>query len=164
MSRSSTSNSDGPVMTASLVCELRARDLCRMLVGPLFALGLFAAALHAGARFALLPAPRPTLDVDRTVLIHQADASRAPQDAEIVLLGDSSCLMDVAAPLLTRRLGRPVLNLGTLSYLSLDAYALLLHNCAEANPGRLRAVVLLMHPEALRVAHPDTWQDAALRA
>jgi hypothetical protein len=148
----------------SHVCEFKVSELIRVVARPLVAVGAFALAMHLGARLGLLPAPRPTLDVDRTVLIQKAEASRTRQDAEILLLGDSSCLMDVSAPLLTERLGRPVLNLGTLSYLSFGANALLLRHYAQANPGRLRAVVVLMNPEALRLPHFDEWQNFALRS
>ncbi len=148
----------------SHICEFRVGELVRTVARPLVVVAAFALALHLGARLGLLPAPRPTLDVDRTVLIHKAEASRSPQDAEVLLLGDSSCLMDVSARRLTRLLGRPVLNLGTLSYLSFSANALLLRNYTQANPGRLRAVVVLMNPEALRLPHVDEWQNVAFRS
>jgi hypothetical protein len=148
----------------SHVCEFGVSEWVRLIVRPLLPVAVFAVAMHIGARFGWLPAPRPTLDVDRTILLQKAEASHAPQDAEIVLLGDSSCLMDVSALRLSERLGRPVLNLGTLSYLDFSANALLLRNYAQANPGRLRAVVLLMHPEGLRLPHVDAWQNHALRS
>lgn len=148
----------------SHIVEFKISELIRVVARPLAALAAFAFAMHLGARLGLLPAPRPTLDVDRTLLIQKAEASRSPQDAEIVLLGDSSCLMDVSAPQLTRLLGRPVLNLGTLSYLNLSANARLLRNYTQANPGRLRAAVVLMNPEALRLPHVDEWQNVALRS
>jgi hypothetical protein len=66
--------------------------------------------------------------------------------------------MDVSAKELSARLGRPVLNLGTVSYLDPAAYALLLRQFAAANPGGLRAVILLMHPEALRRAGSESYQ------
>ena len=147
----------------SHVCEFKVSELIRVVTRPLIAVAAFAVAMHLGARFGLLPAPRPTLDVDRTVLIQKAEASRSPQDAEILLLGDSSCLMDVSAPQLSQLLGRPALNLGTLSYLSFSANALLLRHYAQANPGRLRAAVVLMNPEALRLPHVDEWQNVAFR-
>ncbi len=142
--------------------EFSASECVRAIVRPLLPVAVFVMAMHLGAWSGWFPAPRPTLDVDRTILVQKAEASRAAQDAEIVLLGDSSCLMDVSAPRLSKRLGRPVLNLGTLSYLDLSANARLLRNYAQANPGQLRAVVLLMHPEGLRLAHVDTWQEHAL--
>jgi hypothetical protein len=45
---------------------------------------------------------------------------------------------------------RGVLNLGTLSYLSLDAFALMLDQYVAVHPGKVKAVVLLLHPESLR--------------
>lgn len=125
-------------------------DLARLIAGPLFTAAAFILAMHAGARLHVLPAPRPTLDTDRTILIHQAEAARRAHDAHILLIGDSSCLMDVNARQLGKQLGLPALNLGTLSFLDLAQYAALLRRYAEANPNRLRVVVLLMNPEALR--------------
>ena len=136
----------------------------RLAAPPLVPLAIFAALMHGAAALRLLPAPRPALDTDRTILIHQVEASRARQEAEVVLVGDSSCLMDISARQLGQSLGRPVLNLGTLSYLDLNAYALLVREYARANPGRLREVVLLMHPEALRRASPEPYYVQTLQA
>ena len=134
----------------SHTCDFTPRDLLRLVTWPLAPLALFAAAMHFGARLHLLPSPHPALDTERAILIHQAEASRAKHDAEILLLGDSSCLMDVSARQLSERLGRPALSLATFSFLDLNAHALMLREYAQANPGRLRAVVLLLHPESLR--------------
>jgi len=132
------------------------RDLGRDFGPALGALALLACMLHAGAALGWLPAPRPTLDVDRTILVHQAESSRRRHSARIVLIGDSSCLMDVMATTLGEVLGEPVLNLATLSYLDLPTHAALIQEFARANPGRLKQVVLLMHPESLRLrAVPD---------
>ena len=135
--------------------EFEARDLLRLVGLPLIPVVLFAALMHLGVAFRLLPEPRPTLDIDRTILIHQAEAARAPQDAELLLLGDSSCLMNVSGQQLGARLSLSTLNLGTFSYLDLNAHAALLRAYTAANPGRLRSVVLLMHPEALRRNAPE---------
>src|ERR1041385_2187046 len=70
--------------------------------------------------------------------------------------------MDVSAKQLSARLGRPVLNLGTLSYLDPAAYAQLLREYAATNPGRLRAVVLLMRPEALRRGRSEPYHLSVL--
>ena len=145
----------------SHVCEFAPKDLLRLAGLPLLPLALFAVAMHLGAKFHLLPAPRPTLDTERAILVHQAEASRSPQDAEVLLLGDSSCLMNLSARQLTEQLGRPALNLGTFSFLDLNAHALLLREHARANPGRLRAVVLLMHPESLRRLSPEPYYFSA---
>lgn len=146
----------------SHVCEFAPKDLLRFIGLPLLPVIAFAIVMQVGARFHLLPAPRPTLDTERTILIHQAEASRAAQDAEVLLLGDSSCLMNVSARQLAEQLGRPALNLGTFSFLDLNAHALLLRNYTQANPGRLRAVVLLMHPESLRRAGPEAYYVRSL--
>ena len=138
-------------------------ELLRCVGGPLVALSLFAGAMHLGAALGLLPPPRPALDVDRAILIHQAEASRRPQEAALVLLGDSSCLMDVSAVRLGERLGCGALNLGTLSYLDLPAQGSLLQAYVAANPGRLRMVVLLMHPTALRLQDPPGYYTGVLR-
>lgn len=142
----------------SHTCEFGGKELLRLIGGPWLTVGVFALLMHGGAHLRLLPAPRPALDTDRTILIHQAERSRAPSDAEVLLLGDSSCLMDVSAIELSARLGRPVLNLATVSYLDPAAYALLLRQFSAANPGRVHAVILLMHPEALRRAGSEPYQ------
>lgn len=115
-------------------------------------LAVFAAAMHVGAWRGWLPAPRPMANVDQVVLVHQADRCRRPSGAERVLVGDSSCLMDVSARELAERLGVPaVLNLGTMGYADLAVYAPMLGAYEEANPGRLRTVVVLVHPYSLRM-------------
>jgi len=146
----------------SHVCEFAPKELLRFIGLPLLPLVVFAIAMHFGARLKLLPAPRPTLDTESTILLHQADASRAAQDAEVLLLGDSSCLMNLSARQLTEQLGRPVLNLGTFSFLDLNAHALLLRNYTQANPGRIRVIALLMHPESLWRLGPETYYVGAL--
>jgi hypothetical protein len=132
-------------------------DLARLLAPTLVFVALAAGLLHATTRLNLLPRPRPTLDVDRTIVIHKIEASGSRQDAEVLLLGDSSCLMDLSAVKLTTGIGRPVLNLGTLSYLDLNAHGTLLRRFVAANPNQSKAVVLLLHPEALRRPAPEPY-------
>ena len=92
-----------------------------------------------------LPDPLPILDMDRTILLHQAKASTGKHDAEIVLIGDSSCLMDISTTGLAEQLGRKVLNLGTLSYLDITDFALILEHyfavgqCASGDGRACRA-------------------------
>jgi hypothetical protein len=162
MNSSSAPKVRSPVLP-SHVCAFRGRDVATVLLPPLAVAGLFAALMHGGAALGWFPPPRPALDVDRTILVHQAESSGAIHDAEVVLLGDSSCLMDVSARALGRHLGRAALNLGTLSFLDLEADALLLRRYAAANPGRVRDVVLLMHPETLRRPSLESWHGPFLR-
>jgi len=143
-------------------CAFTERDLAEIVGAPLGVLLLLAALFHFAAAADWLPAPRPTLDMDRTLLIHQADSSRSAQDATVILIGDSSCLMDVSASDLTRHLGQPTLNLGLLSYLDLPSFGILVRNYAHANPERLETVVLLLHPESLRLQAPSAYHRAQL--
>jgi len=136
--------------------EVSGRDLARLaarVAGPVV---LFAVLMRLGAVSGLSPSPWPALDLDRTILTHQANASRNPNDSDIVLIGDSSCLMDVSAVKLNQHLGdrhRP-LNLGTFMYLGFGGYASMLARYNDVNPGRVRVVVLLVHPEMLRGIEP----------
>jgi len=148
----------------SHVCEFQPKEAVQLVLLPLLPVAIFAGLMHAGAWLHWLPSPRPTLDVDRTILVHQVDASRSPHDAELVLMGDSSCLMDVSAKVLGKQLGCAALNLGTFSYLDLNASASMLRHYVEANPGRLRTVVLLMHPEALRRPAPEEYYMDLLKS
>jgi hypothetical protein len=143
--------------------DFAGRDLAELLGWPLLPVIGFAVLIHCGAALHLLPRPRPALDVDRTLLVHQVEAARVPQEAQVLLLGDSSCLMDVSARQLSEQLGRPALNLGTHSYLDLKAFADLLRQSAAANPGKARAVVLLLNPEALRRMAPEPYHVALLQ-
>lgn len=146
----------------SHTCDFSPRALLPLVLGPLWPLVAFAVAMQVGARTHLLPAPRPTLDTERTILIHQAAAARSPQDAEVILLGDSSCLMNVSASQLGGSLARPVLNLGTFSFLDVNSHTAMLREYSRANPGRLRAVVLLMHAETLRRLGAEAFYADAL--
>jgi hypothetical protein len=137
-------------------------DLIRFLGLPLV-IAIFAAVMHFGAQLHVWPKPRPNLDVDRTILIHKVEASSSKSDAQVLLLGDSSCLIDVSAPQLGKELTKPVLNLGTLSYLDLEAHATLMKRFMAANPNQLEAVVLLLHPEALRRPSPEPYHTRLLQ-
>ncbi|MFO1501246.1 MAG: hypothetical protein U1G07_23130 [Verrucomicrobiota bacterium] len=140
------------------------KDLLPIVGLPLVPLGLFALFLHAGAALRILPPPVAALDTDRTILLHQATAGRQRHDAGTILIGDSSCLMDVSAPQLTTILTShgAALNLGTLSYLDLNAFAALLRRYTAANPVRPDTVVLLMNPEALRRPAAEDYDLEAL--
>jgi hypothetical protein len=145
--------------------DLRPGDLAAVLAPPIVGVLLFAALMHAGAYFGFLPAPRPQADVDQTILLHQAESSMATHDADLVVVGDSSCLMDCSARELETRLpGRKVLNLGTLSYLNLQLYGDLVQRYARANPGRLRTVVVLVHPVMLNRVESSPYHVDALSA
>ncbi len=136
-------------------CLFPLRRLAGPLAGPLLVPAILALLLHAGARLDVLPPVHPVLDVDRTILVHQAMASGRPSDASVVLIGDSSCLMNVDAPLLARELGVSVLNLGTLSYLDLDSFLRLLERHLSSRRDPPLTVALLVHPDFVRRGAPS---------
>jgi hypothetical protein len=136
-------------------CNFKAREIVWLIVPILLSISVFAAVMHAGARLNVFPKPRPTLDIDRTILVHQADAARTTQDARVVLIGDSSCLMDVSARNLSEQVHESTLNLGTFSYLGLRDYARLLQAHFASTAESRKIIILLMHPEALRRPAPD---------
>jgi hypothetical protein len=138
-------------------------DVTRVLAVPLTGLVLLAALVHGAALSGWMPESRPA-DMDRTILAHQADASGRPSDAELVLVGDSSCLMNVSARQLAHDFGRPVLNLATLSFVSLSDHARLLARFEQTNGSSPRIVILLLNPEALRRAGPSASHVAFLQA
>lgn len=144
--------------------EFTSRDVLKLLGSLLVPTLLFAAGLHTGARLKLWPRPRPTATMEQTIIVHQTEAAMSARDVDLVLLGDSSCLMDVNAAQLESLLptGR-VLNLGTLSYLDLRASAELLSRAAAASP-QLRFVVVLLHPQTLRGVDPVRQYSDLLQA
>lgn len=131
-------------------CDFQPRALLQLVGLTLLPAAVFAVAMRAGIEIKLLPTPRPSLDAERAILIHKAEAAQTPQPAELLLAGDSSCMMNLSARQLSASLQIEVLNLGTFSYLDLKAHASLLREFIRANPGRPRAVVLMLHPETLR--------------
>jgi hypothetical protein len=124
----------------------------RLLASLIVPLIGFAVILRLSAICGILPRPWPALDVEHTVLTHQALASQATNQAATLLIGDSSCLMDVMCDELEGQNGhgRRAVNLGTFMYLGFDGYAAMLSRYASANHGRLHTVVVLVHPEMLR--------------
>lgn len=134
--------------------EFALRDLARTIAAPVAVAAALVILLHLAARAGALPSPRPTLDTDRTIVLHQVDAARREPLTDVVLIGDSSCLMDVSAAHLGAQLGRSALNLGTLSYLDPAAYGRLLAEFTRRHTPK--EILLLMHPAALRRLESET--------
>ncbi len=148
----------------SHTCPIPFRPLLKTIGLPLLPVLLFALGIRLAASLQLLPPPFPALDMDRAILLHQAQAAATDTNATLLLVGDSSCLMDVDARALSSKLPNPpALNLGTLSYMDLDGYALLLKKRLAARPTSVKTVLLLMHPEALRLGAPEPFYSDALR-
>lgn len=149
--------------TPSHTYEFRAGEFLRRLVSPVLGVVLLAAALQVTSRLRALPLPVPS-DLDRTVLAAKTELASRTQPVSVILLGDSSCMMDVDTPELARRLDRSVLNLGTLSYLDLAAHTALLRHALQHLPAPPRDVVLLLHPGSLLRSSSLPALDQFLRA
>lgn len=134
--------------------DFRPVELARLLGGPLVPVIIFAVVMRLGALSGALPSTWPVLDVDHTILTHQAQASQLPIGADVLFIGDSSCLMDVSGAKLEETFAGKyhVLNLGTFMYVGFNGYSAMLSRYAGANPDCLRTVVVLVHPEMLRGA------------
>lgn len=109
-------------------------------------------ALKVSEQMEMLPPESSASDPDQVALRHQLRASRAHHPAEILLTGDSTCWMGVDARELSTYLpGRPpAFNLSLTIGFGLDVYGELISRFATANPGQVRAVVLLVTPATLR--------------
>lgn len=140
-------------MTDNHGANFQFADAARTWGGPLAVALLIGLGFRLGAWWGLLPSPRPMLDADRTVIIHQADASRKPSQAKVLLIGDSSCMMNVDAARLSELLGVDVLNLGSVRVLGLEAYSTLLTNHLELN--KPEKIVLLVNPNFVRKNSPS---------
>lgn len=103
----------------------------------------------------VIPGARDTWDMDRTIMAYKVDLASAHSNPEIILIGDSSCLMNVDASLLSSLTGMTTLNLGTLSFLSLESYALLLEHGLKNQSNPPKHVILLTHPDFLRRQSPS---------
>lgn len=116
----------------------------RLLALPVLA--LLALLVHVAGPW---PHHRSPVSMDEAVIAAKAElASRPTGDPALVCIGDSTCLMNVDTRMLDG------LNLGTLSYLTFDAYTQLLRAYLQANPAPA-AVVLVLHPATLRRARSD---------
>ena len=144
--------------------ETTAQQWCVHWLGPVAVATILGAMIHLAARTPVLPAPRPALDVDRSVMVHQIEASQSPQDAEVILIGDSSCLMNVDANVVQHRSGNSTLNLGTLSFLNLECFSQLLRHSLESAAVPPKAIVLLVHPEFVRRRSPSTHHVGTFKA
>ncbi len=137
--------------------------LARRLLPLALGTAAIAALLLTASRLDLLPKPVPA-DLDRTILAAKAELASQPLPVDVLLLGDSSCMMNVDAPELSRRLNRRVLNLGTFSHLDLHSHAALLQQTLRTRTLPPAVVVLLMHPASLKRSSSEPAAERFLSA
>jgi hypothetical protein len=141
------------------------REACGALLPTLAVLICIAAGLKLMVITGLMPAVASVNNAGTTILAHQASAARSHYPGEVVLLGDSTCLVGVDAASLSRELpGQPpALNLSLFIWLALKDYGEVLADFASANPGQVRTVVLLLTPEKLgadiRPTEEELWHN-----
>ncbi len=133
-----------------------------------YALILLCLSLLAGGLiwFRAHPFVRLLPGVEAIIVDEQIKRAKTIDEADVVVTGDSSALMDVDATRLGALLGgRRVENLSTLGFVGARGYAHLLElYCARGS--RAKAVVLLMHGISLdRPEHAgwDTWEDMVVK-
>lgn len=138
------------------------RDIARICVPALIPAVAFALLMHGGVAAGVFPPPRHTRDTDQTILVHQAESSLRRQKAEVLFLGDSSCLMGLDAGLISEQLGIEALNLGALSFIDIKSMSGILQHYLETNPDQVRVVVMFQNASALRRASPEMYHTAFL--
>lgn len=132
----------------------------------LFTVVCLAALLRLSGAVGLMPSRPITVDPNFGVLAHQSRAARSHHPAQILLVGDSTCLADIDARELSERLpGHPrVLNLGLIIWLDLQTYAEVVCDFCAANPGQVHTVVLLVTTQKLaasrNAAQQEVWSQA----
>lgn len=122
------------------------KDLLEVFGPTLVVVIVIGIGLRMGFGFGLLPKDRPVQDLEHLILTRQWE--RSFRKAEWVLIGDSSALMDVRGRHLGSRLGKPVLQLGTLSLLDTPSFFRLAANSLRGSP-LPGSVILLVNPEFL---------------
>jgi hypothetical protein len=104
------------------------------------------------------PLLQPTMDDAVVAARHRMIAKAA---GAVVLVGDSSCLMGLVPDEVTRTLGQPVLNLGTLASFSMAGFATLAEETMQADPQPL-AIVFVVLPHAIQVTAEQVDEDGLL--
>lgn len=149
--------------------EIHWRTVLRYLWVPVVIVAMFAGAarvwlkLHPNAMAA--PEPLPV----SMILAHQWKASAGARNISTVLIGDSSCLMGVDAPLLSAYLSKKenrednVIDFGAISFYAMDEFANFVDRLIAKNRNQPKRIVLLIHPEMLRMASAgDKINESAL--
>jgi hypothetical protein len=145
-------------------------DLFRVVIPTLVVCCGLIGILKLGANLRLLPPAAAALDPNSTVLAHQARAACSKHSAQVLLIGDSTCLVGVDAAALSRELpaNTVVLNLALLSWFDLRDYGELAAQFVKNHPGQVRAIVLLVTPEKLGMSRNEGqeqfWQEIRQKA
>lgn len=118
-------------------------------------------AIAGWVRTGFAPAPRFHSDPDSTIIAAKVRLATSETNHTLAFVGDSSCLINVDTESL-KRAGHPAVNLGTLSYLGLDAFGLIAQRSLRIHPSA--RLLLVVHPDCLRMTSPSEPHRAILEA
>jgi len=160
MVMSSPSPQPSDATPPSHVYEIGGAGLAANLAGTLGVVLVIGLVVGLFLRSPLAPGPSFSSDPDSAIIATKVALARNSAAAQVALVGDSSCLIDLDVATLEASCPLAVVNLGTLSYLSLDAFGLL---AGEFSKGKeAPKVVLVVHPDGLRIASPSPAHRAIL--
>lgn len=112
------------------------------------------------------PYLQPVSDLETMIVEEQIERAKTINEADVIVIGDSSALMGVDATLLGNLMGgKRVENLSTLAWVGAKGYAHLLEMYSRRGL-RVRTVVLLMHGLSLNRpegAGWDGWEDMVVK-
>ena len=140
---------------------LNVGELGRYLAWTVVTFSVLIILVWALVRSGLLPEDAYLSNPDSAIISTKALlASQSPKKS-IAFVGDSSCLINIDIPTLKDH-GIDAVNLGTLSYLSIDSFGRLAQRFCEGKPSP--EIILVVHPECLRLTetsaeHRAQWQS-----
>lgn len=103
----------------------------------------------------ILPEPHAHLDLDRTVISEKVQSSKSTEPRDLILVGDSSCLMNLDARQIESATGWKTHNLGMLSFLDFPTFAMAARNHLDHSSQPAKRILLIVHPEFLRRSSPS---------
>ena len=138
---------------------LNVGELVRYLAWTVVTFSVLMILVWALVRSELLPKEAYLSNPDSAIISTKAlMASRSPGKS-IAFVGDSSCLINIDIPTLKNH-GIDAVNLGTLSYLSIDSFGRLAQRFCEGKPSP--EIILVVHPECLRLTETSAEHRAIL--
>lgn len=117
---------------------------------PSLVIAVAVAALVLGGIGRVSRKPPPPRDVESIVVHRQVERAKTIEECSVIVLGDSSALMGVDAPLLQAELGTCVQSLATIGFVGPSGYARILGLYGDRHP--VRTVVFLMHGSSLSIS------------
>ncbi|MBL9173664.1 MAG: hypothetical protein JNL10_09035 [Verrucomicrobiales bacterium] len=158
MNSAPTPSKEGPL--PSHVYELRGAGIATNLAVTLGLVLLIGLAVSVYLRSPVAPGPSFSSDPDSAILAAKVELARSSTASQLALVGDSSCLIDLDVSTLESVCRLDVVNLGTLSYLSLDSFGVLAGELLKGKEAP--RVVLVVHPDCLRITSPSVAHRAVL--